>query len=168
TCPKRGFEPPAGLLRRTCRKSGGGLAYLGRRSSDAIRLLGIRTVMMTYMRRAGRIGLWSFAALALAAATGATIALLIPRRREAPSQAPLAPAASLRLVPGSTDTLELSPDLVSTLGIRMVQAQLAGRHDRLSLSGSLFLDPNRMVPVHSRFAGEVVSIGNNVSGVTGP
>jgi cobalt-zinc-cadmium efflux system membrane fusion protein len=67
---------------------------------------------------------------------------------------------SLSLVPGKPNTLQLSPQLIHTLGVQTIQVQSAGSHDRLMLSGSLLLDSNRMVRVHSRFPGEVVSIGS--------
>ena len=41
-----------------------------------------------------------------------------------------------------------------------MQVQSAASHERLTLSGVLNFDSNRMVRVHSRFPGEVVSIGN--------
>jgi cobalt-zinc-cadmium efflux system membrane fusion protein len=73
-----------------------------------------------------------------------------------PSQVP-----AVRLVPGSTDKLVLSPQLINTLGVHTAAVQSAASHERLKLAGSLFLDSNRLVRVHSRFAGEVVSIGEN-------
>src|SRR5262245_56979203 len=63
---------------------------------------------------------------------------------------------SLRVVDSRDGTVELTPQLIRTLGVRTSQVQPAGSHDRLRLSGSLILDSNRMVRVHSRFAGEVV------------
>ncbi|HEX5446575.1 MAG TPA: efflux RND transporter periplasmic adaptor subunit [Pirellulales bacterium] len=68
-------------------------------------------------------------------------------------------AALASLAPGCKDTLELPAEMVRSLGIRVVQATSSARSEELRLSGSLFLDPNRLVRVHSRFAGEVVSIG---------
>jgi len=68
---------------------------------------------------------------------------------------------SLKLVRGSSDTLELSKDLVQSLGVRTAQVERAQSRDQLKLSGSLFLDSNRMVRVHARFPGEVVSIGHH-------
>ncbi len=67
--------------------------------------------------------------------------------------------AAPAVVLGAGDTLRLSHQVTQSLGIRMVQATSACRRDHLTLSGSLFLDPNRLVHVHSRFAGEVVSMG---------
>jgi cobalt-zinc-cadmium efflux system membrane fusion protein len=64
-----------------------------------------------------------------------------------------------QLVPGCKDTLRCSAQVMKSLGVSMVQAKPAGKHDRLQLAGSLFLDPNRLVHVHARFPGEVVTIG---------
>lgn len=66
----------------------------------------------------------------------------------------------LSLVHGSDNRLRLSPGLIQSLGVRLAQAQIGAEHHRLKLSGSLFADSNRMVRVHSRFAGEVISIGS--------
>ncbi len=79
-------------------------------------------------------------------------------------QPPLALASAAEpgvcLAPGSSCCLQLSPHTTTSLGLRLTQAQSAANHERLKLSGSLFIDSNRMVRVHSRFSGEVVSIGD--------
>ncbi len=77
-------------------------------------------------------------------------------------------APSMRLVPGSTNTLELTPQLIGNLGVRTAKVVSAAGHDRLKLSGSLLLDSNRMVRVHSRFPGEVASIATDLGGSGDP
>ncbi|HEX7450139.1 MAG TPA: efflux RND transporter periplasmic adaptor subunit [Pirellulales bacterium] len=64
-----------------------------------------------------------------------------------------------RLVPGRPDTLEVSEEAVKAIGLETLEVVAAHAPDPLHLPGSLGLDPNRLVPVHSRFAGEVVLIG---------
>lgn len=113
---------------------------------------------MKSTRMSGRIW-WGAVILLVAVSAIATVAW---RSRPAdivhndkPAQADLP-----QLAPGSKDTLRLPPAVFETLGVRMVQAQPAGRHDHLTLAGSLFLDPNRLVHVHARFPGEVITIGS--------
>ena len=103
--------------------------------------------------------IWVVGLLCLAGFAAAMIATTLPRQNQAAVPAESPHVSSLRIVPGTSDSLELSEQLVHSLGVRAVQVKTAASHDRLNLSGSLFLDSNRMVRVHSRFAGEVVSIG---------
>ena len=109
--------------------------------------------------RSLRVLVGCLAALAVVAIGGVVIASRVPREA-ADAVVPEKPTEqSCRLAEGLPQTLDLSPELAGTLGVRTAQARRATSHDRLSLSGSLFLDPNRLVRVHSRFAGEVVSLG---------
>ncbi len=77
----------------------------------------------------------------------------------------LAPPAALpdnapvHLVPGSHDALNLSPSVIEALAVFTVPVKPAGSRDHLQLLGSLYIDPGHMVRIHSRFPGEVVSIG---------
>lgn len=64
-----------------------------------------------------------------------------------------------KLVPGRPDTLEVSEEAVKAIDLQTFEVAAAHAPDPLRLPGSLGLDPNRLVPVHSRFPGEVVKIG---------
>jgi len=114
-------------------------------------------------RRPPRIGRWLLVVLALLAIAGGGTAVLMSSQKQPdqPTHSPEPIVKSVQLAEGSTDRLELSPQLVRSLKMRIVQAQSAGRHNLLNLSGSLFIDPNRLVHVHARFPGEVVSIAPN-------
>ncbi len=115
--------------------------------------------MKSNPRPSAKVLVWILAVLCLAGLAGVMVAANLPRADKQTAEA--APhVTSLSLMPGSTDTLKLTQKLIDTMGVRTVQVKSAASHDRLTLSGSLFLDSNRMVRVHSRFAGEVVSIGN--------
>ena len=48
---------------------------------------------------------------------------------------------------------------MKALGVRVVAAQAVVKPRSLDLQGSLALDTNRLVRVHSRFAGEVIDLG---------
>jgi membrane fusion protein, heavy metal efflux system len=96
---------------------------------------------------------------AVVAVTAMVVSSRSPRSTTAVEASEEAEDDGWHLVAGTTDTLELSPRLVRTLGVRTSEVKRAPSHDRLNLSGSLLLDSNRLVRVHSRFGGEVVSIG---------
>ncbi len=57
------------------------------------------------------------------------------------------------------ETLRIDLSTVRSLGIERGQAMLVTKPIQIALSGKLFLDPNRLVNVHARFAGEVVRLG---------
>jgi membrane fusion protein, heavy metal efflux system len=116
----------------------------------------------------GNVLVWILAAIGLAGVVVAILASTIQRPAKVGASSVDPPARSLRLMPGSANTLELSAQLINTLGVRTMQVQSAASHDRLTLSGSLSFDSNRMVPVHSRFPGEVISIGTYQSLESGP
>ena len=65
----------------------------------------------------------------------------------------------LELAAGTKDSLHISREALKTLDIHMVEVRPAPPPEPLRLPGSIFLDPGRMVRAHSRFDGEVVSIG---------
>lgn len=66
----------------------------------------------------------------------------------------------LELVSDKNDTLRLTTaDSARVLGLRFAEVLDAPKAEPLRLPGSLFLDPNRLIHVHSRFAGEAVTIG---------
>lgn len=69
------------------------------------------------------------------------------------------PVASVELVPGSSDSLHVQPEVVERLGIMTAEAQTAQIDLSLQLSGTLSLDASQLEEVRSRFAGEVVEIG---------
>ena len=64
-----------------------------------------------------------------------------------------------QLVAKMPDTLHLEPATVKSLGVRVVAAQAVTQPRLLDLQGSLALDTNKLVRVHSRFAGEVIALG---------
>ncbi len=64
-----------------------------------------------------------------------------------------------RLVAGDQNTLEFSPEALVGLKIHTARVRTPRAPDPLRMSGSLFVDSNRLVHVHTRFAGEVVEIG---------
>ena len=72
----------------------------------------------------------------------------------------VAPKARIEVVAGRPDTIRFTGEAFETLGIRTVEINPAPPPDPLRLPGSLVLDPNRLVPVHSRFTGELVHIGS--------
>ena len=69
------------------------------------------------------------------------------------------PAPRASLVPNLPDAIELPADVVLALGVKTQEVIPAPPPEPLKLDGSLFLDANRMVHVHTRFSGEVVELG---------
>ncbi|MBY0585670.1 efflux RND transporter periplasmic adaptor subunit [bacterium] len=64
-----------------------------------------------------------------------------------------------RLLEGAGASFLLLPETVESVGVDWQQVRKVERPIQVSLSGKLFLDPNRLVNVHARFAGEVVRLG---------
>ena len=56
------------------------------------------------------------------------------------------------------DMIFLPENIVKMLGVSLVEARSAGEPRLLEMQGSLALDTNKLVRVHSRFAGEVIEI----------
>lgn len=113
-----------------------------------------------------------FVAVGVVALLAAVTSLLLSNRGPQVDQSASAVATvsepAWSLVRGADNRLQLSPALIESLGVRLGQSQIGVEHHRLKLSGSLFADSNRMVRIHSRFAGEVVSIGSGQpSGLAG-
>ena len=66
----------------------------------------------------------------------------------------------VQLVADEPATVRLKDQTVAeALGIKVTEVRSAPQPEPLRLPGSLLLDPNRLVHVHSRFTGETVSIG---------
>ncbi len=78
----------------------------------------------------------------------------------APHDAPDSAAAhALQGGPAAdADSIELSPRVVQLGGIKTQPATEPTQPRQLVLRGSLAYDPNRLVPVHTRFPGQVVEI----------
>jgi len=68
-------------------------------------------------------------------------------------------ALRVEVVADRPNTIRFSDEAYMTLAIRTVEVELAPPPDPLRLPGSLVLDPNRLVRVHSRFTGELAKIG---------
>jgi cobalt-zinc-cadmium efflux system membrane fusion protein len=94
--------------------------------------------------------------LVLAAVVGATTwSRVMEREKHEPPSGDTLP--SVQLV--GDDTLKLSADTASILGIRVEAAREATDSQPLRLPGSLGLDTDRLARVHTRFAGEIMEIG---------
>ena len=88
----------------------------------------------------------------------------LARHGSAKDDVPSSALPGTRLVPGTTDTLELSAEAVHSLDIHAYEVTVARNHEHLRFAGSLFLDRNASSRVHARFPGEVVSIGSVKAG----
>lgn len=126
------------------------------------------------MSRLSRVFKWAIAWLV----AGVVAAALIPNVRErvlertgfatrseggeaqARSSAPRPP--SVALTAGRDDVVVVPEDVARALGIRTADVRAPSELRKLSLSGSLALDANRLARVHPRFDGEVVEIGTVV------
>jgi cobalt-zinc-cadmium efflux system membrane fusion protein len=64
-----------------------------------------------------------------------------------------------RLVPGTSDEIELPPDVVERLGVKSTNVAAAAAPRPLTLAGGLFFDPNHYGGIQARFPGEVITIG---------
>ncbi len=73
----------------------------------------------------------------------------------------LAPGAAgmLQVVSGEPDKIQITSEVLKNLRIETVPVEHAPPPEPLRLSGSILLDPNRMVRIHARFPGELVSLG---------
>lgn len=71
----------------------------------------------------------------------------------------VAPQPRVQLVPDEAETLRIPADVARTMGFESYAVREAPSPAPLKLEGSLFLDPNRLTHVHTRFGGEVVEIG---------
>ena len=66
----------------------------------------------------------------------------------------------IEIVTDHPDTIRLTDEAYKTIGIKLFEVVPAPPPEPLRLPGSLVLDPNRLVRVHSRFTGELVKIGD--------
>jgi cobalt-zinc-cadmium efflux system membrane fusion protein len=57
------------------------------------------------------------------------------------------------------DTIRFSDRGLTTVGIETAEVKAAPPPEPLKLPGSILLDPNRLVRIHSRFPGELVALG---------
>jgi cobalt-zinc-cadmium efflux system membrane fusion protein len=64
-----------------------------------------------------------------------------------------------KLISAKTHTLWLPNESAKTMALKTGEVIKAPPPSPLKLEGTLFLDPNRLTRVHTRFAGEVVEIG---------
>lgn len=69
------------------------------------------------------------------------------------------PQGTVELIGGKPGAMRISKEVVKNLAVVTEPVVLAPAPEPLKLSGSLFVNPNRMVRVHARFAGEVIAIG---------
>ncbi|MGQ0634871.1 MAG: efflux RND transporter periplasmic adaptor subunit [Planctomycetaceae bacterium] len=83
----------------------------------------------------------------------------------APSHAPVASGTSAlgRITLVADDTLSVPDEVRTAMRITVAPVQTAQALQPLRLDGTLFLDTNSMVHVHSRFAGDVVDVGKQVA-----
>ncbi|HEX3871154.1 MAG TPA: hypothetical protein VHV77_11990, partial [Pirellulales bacterium] len=110
-----------------------------------------------------RIGILVTLVLA-ALAVGTVFALqMVPalRKREQAVKH-VEPAEALphvELVASMANTLEVPHEVAGVMHLKTVEVESAPPPTPLKLEGSLFLDPNRLTHVHTRFPGEVVELG---------
>jgi len=64
-----------------------------------------------------------------------------------------------KLKKGDPNVLIVSEDAMKAIDLKTEPVQAAPEPDPLELPGYLSVDPNRLVPIHSRFPGEVVQLG---------
>jgi len=60
------------------------------------------------------------------------------------------------------DTIRFSAKGLQTVGIETVEVTPAPAPEPVKLPGSILIDPNRLVRLHSRFPGEIVALGSAV------
>jgi cobalt-zinc-cadmium efflux system membrane fusion protein len=107
--------------------------------------------------------LGGLAAVATLAAV-AVVGLHVLGQQPPPSVEARETRLTAELVPGQRDTLRVPNDVARSVGIQTAVIHQATEPQPLELSGSLALDPNHLVRVHSRFAGEVMEIGTTEEG----
>jgi membrane fusion protein, heavy metal efflux system len=114
--------------------------------------------------RLGKLLGWGLLALLALAALGGSLTLLPYLRAAHAGNLPSAPEAGSTATqrptrPGPNSILVPS-EVLQSLNIQTAEAVAATRPRSLPpLAGCLALDPNRMVRIHARFAGEVIALG---------
>lgn len=78
---------------------------------------------------------------------------------ESTSAPPVAKKTSDLVAWAAPQTLRIPADIAQTMGYESYEVKQAPPPAPLRLEGSLFLDPNRLTHVHTRFSGEVVELG---------
>jgi membrane fusion protein, heavy metal efflux system len=78
------------------------------------------------------------------------------------------PTDYVQLSPSRSDTIRFTKEGFKKLAIETVEVQPAPPPEPLRLPGSLLLDPNGMVRIHSRFPGELVQLGTAADPIPGP
>ena len=68
------------------------------------------------------------------------------------------PQVTLAVPHKPSDSIVLSPRVVELGGVKTTQVTLPTRPRTLELRGSLAIDSNRLVPVHTRFPGQIMEI----------
>jgi cobalt-zinc-cadmium efflux system membrane fusion protein len=71
------------------------------------------------------------------------------------------PYQPAQLVPNKPNTVRLAPQTARLLGIQTEVVKVAPQSDTLRLTGSLFLDANRRMNIHTPFTGQVVELGKS-------
>jgi cobalt-zinc-cadmium efflux system membrane fusion protein len=109
------------------------------------------------------VGITSFLVVSAVVVGIATAA--VPLVKDWWKRPPTIPApASVQVVRGKSQTFEIPESVANTLGLDRPTATADARpasHPRsLELTGTLALDTNYLARIHSRFAGEVVKIGD--------
>ncbi len=110
-----------------------------------------------------RVGLFVGVAIAIAA-VGSVFALqMVPgwnKPKPAPKRAAsIEPTSHVELVASTKNMLEVPHDVAGVMQLKTIEVGTAPPPTPLKLEGSLFLDPNRLTHVHTRFPGEVVELG---------
>src|SRR5262249_45196992 len=120
-------------------------------------------VMLTLKERWGKVVAWTL--LSLTGIGGLVLAIILlpqwtqARVNERNNQPTLATTAA-RVRRLDDRLLTVPPEVLRALDIRTTRATTANQARTLPpLTGSLALDTNRLVRVHTRFAGEVVKLG---------
>lgn len=116
------------------------------------------TMRQKALLRFSLLGLILLALVGIAAAATPYVKDWLKASAPHPS-ADVAATNSIELVPQKHGAFVISNELKQTMGIETAPVKKAEQTRPLRLSGTLALDANHMVRVHSRFAGEIREIG---------
>lgn len=86
---------------------------------------------------------------------------LIPVPAAIPPGATPSPTTGMgvKLDPAAPGSVEVTPVVAESLNVQLGNLVVAPETESLSLTGSLFIDSDRLAYVHSRFTGEMVDLG---------